>query len=230
MTPKGPASSLRGAGPFSLRATTFARSSYAPKIMNMPTTPALNSIRTRAANGMRGYETHAGAERTLFAKEVAEALIEARTHFVTRDGKPGYLGRSGDYRAFVAEALTEAGVPRENRAALQAAIRYHVSPLLRERFGEEVEALGLEPGSSVERARRRKERDSRILSVFAGGSEINDPSDVSLVANLARLAVTRVSAMPSDTPALTLARTREEFTHLAEAVAAAEKRIATLAE
>ncbi|WDS52050.1 hypothetical protein SEA_CARON_24 [Microbacterium phage Caron] len=196
----------------------------------MPTTPALDTIRSRAAAGMRGYETHQGAERTLFAKEVANAFLDARTHFVTRDGKPDYLGRSGAYRAFVAEALDEAEIARENRAALQAAIRYHVSPLLRERFGEEVAALGLEPGSSVERARRRKERDSRILSLFAGGSEITDASDASLVANLARLAVSRIASLPSDTPALTLARTREEFKHLAEAVAAAEERLSKLAE
>lgn len=174
---------------------------------------------------MRGYISHEGPERTLHAKEVAEALIDARTHFFTRDGEPDYLGRSHEYRAWVSSALDAASVPKADRSSLQAAIRYHVSPMLRDRFGDEVSALGLEPGSTVERARRRKERDARLIGLFSGGGEVTELDDVLLIAAASRLAVRRVSGLPgADDSNRALAE--DDFKRLEKAVADARKRIA----
>lgn len=174
---------------------------------------------------MRAYLSHQGAERTLAAKEVAEALLDARALIQGKDGKPDYLGRSRDYRDFVSETLDAADVAKEDRASLQAAIRYHISPMLRERFADEVESLGLSPGSTVERARRRKERDSRILSLFAGGSEVSEVSDVSLIASLSRLALSRVSRLSPSVSATTRARIADEFQRLRDALDAAMERL-----
>lgn len=191
----------------------------------MSPTETLDDIRTRAATAMRGYIANEGAARTLHSKAAAEALVEARTHFFTRDGGVDYLGRSGDYRRFVAEALDEAGVPASARANIQAAIRYHVSPLLRERFGEEVAELGLDPDSSVDRARRRRERDARIVALFSGGSELTDLDDISAVANSARLAVSRISGFAPETTPEKAERVRGEWARLYEAVKEAQKRL-----
>ncbi len=163
--------------------------------------------------------------RTMAARAAAVALVDARPHFQMRDGSPDLLGRSAEYREFVTRAQDEAGVPRDDRASVQAAIRYHVSPLLRERHAKEVEALGLSAGSSVERGRRRKERDSRVVSLFAGGSELDDVHDVSMVANLARLGVSRVSGWPEGTTPQQQKRILAEFENLAAAVAAAQERL-----
>ncbi|QDF14201.2 hypothetical protein SEA_GARDENSTATE_28 [Microbacterium phage GardenState] len=190
-----------------------------------PLAPSLEAIRTRAADAMRGYVDHEGAERTLFAKDAARALIDSRLHFQTRDGETDLLGRSREYRQFVTACLDEAAIPRDDRASLQAAIRYHISPLIRERFPEEVAALGLEPGSTVERARRRKERDARILSLFAGGSEVDDPADVSLVLNLSRLALSRLTAPVDGSPVGPLERLAAEAARLREALDAAVQRL-----
>ncbi|UDL14800.1 hypothetical protein SEA_GRETCHEN_26 [Microbacterium phage Gretchen] len=193
--------------------------------MTPPASSSVETLRQRAADGMRTYLRTEGAARTIAAKEAAEALVEARTLFQARDGSPDLLGRSKDYRAFVTEAQDEAGIPRDDRASLQAAIRYHVSPLLRERYAEEVEALGLSAGSSVERGRRRKERDAHVIALFAGGSALDNPAEVSMVANLARLGVSRVAGWPTGTTPQQRERIREEYRNLAEAVAGALERL-----
>ncbi|WWV91858.1 hypothetical protein GMYAFLOJ_CDS0028 [Microbacterium phage phiMiGM15] len=188
------------------------------------TSPELDEIKRRAADGMRGYLDHEGAERTINAKKIAEALVDARPLFYTRNGDPDYLGSSHAYRAFVSSALDEAGVPKADRSSLQAAIRYHVSPMLRDRYGEEVARLGLEPGSTRERARRRSERDARIISLFSGGGEITDVDDALLAANLSRLAVSRVSGVPG-AGKVDKGLVRDAFEKLETAVGEARRRI-----
>lgn len=185
----------------------------------------LAQLLERAVAGVRGYLEHDGAARTPYAKEAAEALVEARSHFFSTDGTPDYLGRSREYREFVAQTFAQAEVPEANRASLGAVIRYHISPILRERFGEEVEALGLEPGSLLDRKKRRRDRDARIIAVFAGGPYFDDLSDVRLVASLARLAFTRVAGVPEGTPEPTAARVRDEYAKLAETLDEARERL-----
>lgn len=195
--------------------------------MTTPILPqALAKLQERAAEGLRTFvSAEERAERTLAAKAAAEALVEARPYFTGRDGAPDLLGKSADYRTFVTEAQEMAGVPRADRASVQAAIRYHISPLLRAKHGAEVEKLGLAAGSSVERGRRRKERDARVVALFAGGSELLDTASISDAANLSRLAVSRVSGWPSGTPKGTRERIRAEYANLLAAVEAAIERL-----
>jgi hypothetical protein len=186
---------------------------------------AVAKLQRRVADGFRTYMAHEGAERTLAAKDIADAIMEARAMFQARDGSPDLLGRSADYRAFIAGAQDLAGVPKSLRPTIMAAVRYHVSTLLRERYSEEVGALGLSPESAVDRARRRKEQDTRILALFAGGSELEDPSELSRVASLARLGVSRVAGWPPGTTEAQRKRIRAEFDNLADAVAGAVDRL-----
>jgi hypothetical protein len=160
---------------------------------DMSKTTSLDELSARATEGMRAYHANTGPERTLGTKAAAEALIEARTIFRGRDGQPDLVGRSHDYREFVSRAIDNAGIPTGERSNLQAAIRHHISPMLRERFGEQaVDDLGLKPGSTVERRKLRRERDSRIFNLVTGGAPITDADDATLLANVARLAVSRV--------------------------------------
>ena len=73
-------------------------------------------------------------------KRAAELLADARELFYTRDGEPDLLGRSYEYRVFVSETMDGAGVPKGDRASLMAAVRFHISPILHERHGEELAA------------------------------------------------------------------------------------------
>lgn len=173
---------------------------------------------------MRAYVHETGPERTLGTKAAAEALIEARTLFRNRDGEPDLLGRSHDYREWVAQAIDNAGIPAADRTNLQAAIRHHISPMLRERFGHEVDELGLKPGSTVERRKVRRERDARILNLVTGGAPIDDADDATLLANVARLAVTRV-VEDTDAPAAVVEDASNALRRLASAANAAAKRV-----
>ncbi|QWY81847.1 hypothetical protein SEA_HONK_24 [Microbacterium phage Honk] len=186
----------------------------------------LDDIRTRASEGMRGYLANEGPERTRGVRQAAEALAEARSHFFNREGEPDILGRSYDYRQWVKAALDDADVPPSTRPSLQSAIRFHISPILRERYGEdELTDLGLKPGSTVERGSRRRQRDARTLGLFRGGPAIDDLDDALLVANLARLAVTRVVVISTATPK-DIAELSAAFTRLAAAARDAAKRVA----
>jgi hypothetical protein len=192
----------------------------------MPNMDTLDDIRARASEGMRGYLANEGPERTRGVRQAAEALAEARGHFYNREGAPDLLGRSYDYRQWVKAALDEADVPPSERPSLQSAIRFHISPILRDRYGEEeLTDLGLKPGSTVERGSRRRQRDARTLGLFRGGPPISDFDDALLVANLARLAVTRVTEAPSAS-SRDLSELAGAFTRLATAAREASKRVA----
>jgi hypothetical protein len=184
----------------------------------------LEEIQRRVADGMRSYMSHEGAERTVAAKEVAEALVDARELIQTREGEPDYRGRSNAYRTFVTEALDQAGVPRGDRPSLQSNLRYHVSPILRQRHPNIAEELGINPDSFAERARRRADRDGHIVSLFSGGSELDEVEDVLLVANLARLAVSRVSGVPRASSVDKLL-VQDAYSSLEQAVGRARERI-----
>jgi len=158
-------------------------------------------------------------------KQAAEALVEARGQFYTREGEPDLLGRSYDYREWVTAALDAAGVPKEHRTNLQAAIRHHVSPILRDRYGNELEELGLKAGSTVERRAERRGHDAKLLALFAGGSAITDIDDAQELAHYARRAVSRIQT-PTDAPAETAEETVKALRRLADAAREAGRRIA----
>ncbi|UVK59042.1 hypothetical protein SEA_CEN1621_24 [Microbacterium phage Cen1621] len=192
----------------------------------MPQASTLDTLRSDASRAMRAYidAPGPGPERAIATKAAASALVDARELFYDRDGAPDLLGRSYEYRLFVKSALDEAGVPQSDRAGLQAAIRYQVSPILHERHGEELESRGLDSGSTRDRARRRRERESSILRVFGGGAPITNLDDATLAAHLARVAFTRIRPV-EDASARDIEELAEAFTRAASAGRDAAKRV-----
>ncbi|AWY06659.1 hypothetical protein SEA_ZETA1847_25 [Microbacterium phage Zeta1847] len=187
-------------------------------------TGILNQLSERAQEGMRAYMQGPGPLRTMGTKQAAAALVEARELFQTREGEPDLLGQSYDYREWVSAALDKAGVPKADRTNLQAAIRHHVSPMLREKYGDELKRRGLEPGSTVERRRSRRNHDAKLLSLFAGGAPVTDLDDATELANYAARAVNRIqSGIAPDTGAAELAVTG--LRRLAKAANDAARRI-----
>lgn len=189
------------------------------------TTSSLDELSARAQAGMRAYIDGTGPERTMGTKAAAEALVEARTLFVNRDGAPDLLGRSHDYREWLSATLDAAGVPAESRTNLQAAIRHHISPILRDRFGEEaVDELGLKPGSTVQRRKARRDRDAHIFNLVTGGAPISDADDTSTLANVTRRAVSRIVA-DTKAPAAVVEEAADALRRLAKAANDAARRV-----
>ena len=91
-------------------------------------------------------------------RELAELVIKLRAEHTLEDGRKDWGGRSPAYRASMHDLYSRAQVPADKADTIQAAIRYHVGNLLRERTkGEELAAVGLSPVAPRTRlATRRK--------------------------------------------------------------------------
>lgn len=82
--------------------------------------------------------------RTDVLRELAKVVVHTRSKFQDETGLPDWAGRTWDYRVFIGEMYSEAGVPVDSQDGVQAALRYHVGNLLREIAPPgELEQLGL---------------------------------------------------------------------------------------
>jgi hypothetical protein len=137
----------------------------------------LVTLKKTAAEHLRAAHHATDEARTSALRATAEALVDAREHFYTADGSSDWTGRSYAYRRFVGDVYTDAAVPREDLATLQAAIRYHVGNALRERLSpEDLDALGLRTVGPRERSVEKRSRQSALLAQM-GGEPIETPED-----------------------------------------------------
>ena len=90
-------------------------------------------------------EFYAGEQkRTQLLHTIASVVVDIRSRFKSADGTPDWAGRSRDYRAAIAKMYSEAGIPADSVAGVQAALRYHIGNELRQRLTpEQLQAAGL---------------------------------------------------------------------------------------
>lgn len=145
----------------------------------MPTTTrAVKTARAKILKDLRRYLDAPEEERTPILRSVAETFIGARETFLRPDGTPDWNGRTHAYRAWVREIYGDLNVSKEDRATIQAAIRYHVGAALRKRLDDETLAdYGLIQESPRERSKDRRDNRSALLSALtarevAGGALI----------------------------------------------------------
>jgi len=186
-------------------------------------TDALNQIRGRLTQTFRAYldASERGPERAIAVKKAAELLADARELFYDSDGNADLMGRSYDYRMFVGGALDEAGVPKDERNALTSAIRFHISPIMHERHGEELASRGLDSGSTRDRARARRKQEAAVTRLFGGGAPITDVEDILRLTDLITGALARVRAPDEDFGAVS-----EALHRVVVAASDAQKRVA----
>lgn len=117
---------------------------------------------------LKSYIIAEEEQRTSLLRAIAEVLVEIRSNFERPDGSPDWKGRSYAYRAFLRDVYDDAGVPREDQPAIQAAVRYHVGTVLRERLDQEtLDQYDLIPKSPRERAQDRRGERSAMLSALS---------------------------------------------------------------
>lgn len=181
----------------------------------------LRDIQDAAIDSIRRAATQEGAEATEALRETAEAFVSARAHFFSADGSPDWRGRTHAYRAWVSETMGLAGVKPEERSSIQAAIRYHVGTVLRERLdGETLRRLGLRKATPRERSVEKRAKISQTLSFFTGGPAVNELDEMLNLARLISSALARVdeealAAMPTEDRR----KVREALAPIEEAVA-----------
>lgn len=103
---------------------------------------------------------------------IAERVVDLRERF------NDLRGASREYQDALISAYDAASVSRAERMRIQAAVRYHIQRVQRERFPVEVqETLGLVPGTSVDRRKRQREDIQSALAIAGidAGALYNDP-------------------------------------------------------
>ena len=166
----------------------------------MTATKNLGAIQSHAIESLRTYLHGSDEERAGVLRDVASDFVDAREHFFTKEGEPDWRGRTYAYRRWVRETMSLANVPPETIHATQAAIRYHVGNVLRDRLDHQtVEALGLLSESPRERSVEKRERHSAVLSVFGGGGPLSEGETVfalmTMEATLARITPESLAGM-----------------------------------
>lgn len=136
-------------------------------IYHMTTTKALAD---RATEILRAYLSD---HRTDHLRELAEIVVELRGAHTLEDGRADWSGRSPAYRQTMADIYARAKVPAENLDTVQAALRYHVGNLLRQRAtGDDLEAVGLSRIAPSQRLATRRQALQAQAAVAAPRQDI----------------------------------------------------------
>lgn len=102
---------------------------------------------------------------TVLARDLAEAIISLREHFLTPEGRPDWTGRTWQYRAALRELYAQAGYSPTERSATQNTVRYHVGNLMRQRLSAaELEAAGISAPSPRQRQAARRKRAAALVA------------------------------------------------------------------
>lgn len=134
-----------------------------------------------------------GEALTTTYRKLAEVLVDLRKRFKGRDDKADIAGRTQEYRNTVAKMYSDAGIPEDSQSNIQAAIRYHIGNVLREKFTEDqLTEAGLNPAGPRERARTRNQAGQVAASgtgtTAAVGYDSEEEMVKDMVATLASVA------------------------------------------
>jgi hypothetical protein len=95
--------------------------------------------------------------------QLAELVVDLRATFLDDAGRPDYRGNSGELRAATGLLYDLAGLSKDDRRRLRAAVRHHVSGIIRERLtAEQLAEYGLSPIERNERRRQAHRRDAGV--------------------------------------------------------------------
>jgi hypothetical protein len=115
--------------------------------------------------------------RTVLYRDLAEASVALREHYLTAEGTPDWSGHTHAYRHAVRALYKAAGYQPEEARTVQSAVRYHVGNAVRRRLSpSELDAAGLAEISPVESARKIRKRQSAILAASAATAGWNEPA------------------------------------------------------
>lgn len=161
--------------------------------------------------------------RTVLYRDVAEASVELREHFLTGEGEPDWGGRTWAYRDFVRTLYRDAGMDSKETATTQAGVRYHVGNVLRDRLpAETIEDLGLQPATPIQRARKNRAERSTVLRALKEGGDVTDTvravsAALALLERITDEQVAELQADGLDVVRRTLAGVRREADRLDDA-------------
>jgi hypothetical protein len=119
----------------------------------------------RVLRAIRSLPADDRERRTTLLRDLGEATVSLREHFLTVDGSPDWGGRTGAYRAAIAELYSDAGYSADEARATQKLARYHIANTLRDQLSpEDIEAMGQRAETPRERQAEIRERQAAIVA------------------------------------------------------------------
>lgn len=168
-------------------------------------TPSVESVAKEAARLLGAY-IKSNRTRVDILRECASVVVDLRALFTLEDGRTDWSGRSPEYRRVMHDVYAAARVPTDRYDTVQAALRYHVGNLLREKVrAEDLAAVGLSGVSPRERLARNRDVVSAMSKSGAVSELTGDPVRLVVYAeslldhvnadNLSRLTAAQKSAV-----------------------------------
>lgn len=182
------------------------RSARAKGNMRSMSTARPKTIEELVDRGVEILSRYLEDHRTDHLKDLAPIVVDLRGSFQLDDNRRDWSGRSTGYRQAMSDLYTRARVPSDKLDTVQAALRYHVGNLLRERTSdEELAAVGLKPIAPKERLATQRQalaaqrataaprQDAARLAAYA--QALMDYLDENALPNLApeRIVATRLA-------------------------------------
>lgn len=176
----------------------------------------LDSIRSSAIAHLAAFRVAPPGRRTDELMAFSRDVIAIRRHFENAAGEPDLTGRSYAYRQFIGEVYRDAGVQKRELAAVQSAVRYHVSNLLAEELNpHQREAYGIVGPTAKERTNAR--RTSREAAWRALEGEATTDASLALLSAarlLSRVSPEAVAELPDTERAFLLPRVESSLSAL----------------
>lgn len=123
----------------------------------------LGRVNADIVRTLRRLRLAEGPARTPIYYDLAGQIVALRGHFLTDEGEPDWIGRTSAYRHAVRDLYSRADYTPDDAKSVQSSIRYHVGNIVRQLLNpEELEDLGLDEVSPLERARETR-RDQAVL-------------------------------------------------------------------
>lgn len=129
---------------------------------------------SRVLRAIRSLPADDRDRRTALLRDLGEATVSLREHFLTTDGEPDWAGRTGAYRAAITDLYSSAGYGIDDARATQKVARYHIANTLRDHLSpEDIEAIGLRAETPRERQAELRGRTAAIVAAASASANGN---------------------------------------------------------
>lgn len=178
------------------------------------------SVDELVEEGARLLADYVRDPRTSLLRKLAPVIVELRSRYTLEDGRPDWGGRSPEYRAQMASLYNRAGVPKDQLDTVQAAMRYHIGNLLRERASsDELLSVGLTATAPRQRNSASREAVAALAAAAGGKTPRADVDRLAVYAQaildfLDEAAINRLPADRSRVAQMALERVRERAEEL----------------
>ena len=129
----------------------------------------LIECRDKALRLLLDYKSADQDTRTPIVRQLAEVIVDARSRFLNDESEPDWKGLTHAYRTWLHDVYTAANFSKDDTVNVQAAVRYHVGAVLRQRLDKRtLRRLGLLKQTPKERSKERRLGRTAVINALTG--------------------------------------------------------------